>query len=419
MINYYETLGVEASASADEIKAAHRALVKRYHPDVPGGDPVRFARVMEAYEVLSEPARRKAFDEALRAREHLREARLQEGAYARARPEGRSGAAAAAPWPLGAGAPGGAPPVQDAGPPFTRVMSVVMPPGGRFLLEGLNGEFTITPTAPAELWETTRQKFPGEDVAALARRVVQIRLHGPRELVRQLRPMPVEFGVQLQGMGKEQFLAERLEGDASMFAAPRGSRMEQIMGNPVQLKATVPPGVAVYLYDLSGKITVGDLQAELVATLDDRTFLRAGAVTTANVTLTARSKAHLASLAGPADIMLFGQGQMLVQGQITRLRAVLEHEAHLEITGAVEWLQATVSGRAYLNAKATVARAHVEARAGAYARLAKVTTAVQVTRSGAAGVDVIEGPPAAARPRVSAGAMPPRAAPRPGRRGPA
>jgi hypothetical protein len=56
-------------------------------------------------------------------------------------------------------------------------------------------------------------------------------------------------------------------------------------------------------------------------------------------------------------------------------------------------LQATVAGRAYLNAKGAIDRAHCDVRAGGYARLAKVKTALQGTRSGAAGLDVIEGPP--------------------------
>jgi hypothetical protein len=380
MINYYESLGVEASASADEIKAAYRSLVKRFHPDVPGGDPVRFARVTEAYDVLSEPARRKAFDEALRARELRRQARAFSG------PSGEAKA--------------NAPPGEGPGPAFTRLMSMAMPLGGRFLLEGLSGEFRIVPTSPDEIWETTRQKFAGEEPTALAKRVLQIRLHGPRELVRQLRPMPADFGIQLQGMGKEQFFADRLEGEASAaaFLNPRAFQMEQLLGSAVQLTATVPEGVPLYLYDLSGKITLGDLRSEVVATLDERTSLRAGAITAANLTLNGNSKAHLARLEGAADAIVFGHGKLLVGGQITRLRAVLEHEAHLEVTGEVGWLQATVGGRAYLNAKAPVDRAHCDVRAGGYVRLAKVRTAVQGTRSGAAGFDVIEGPPRPASP---------------------
>ena len=77
MIDYYESLGLEHDASAENIKSVYRQLAKRYHPDVLGGDPVVFSRITEAYEVLSEPARRKSYDQALRAREQRREEALR------------------------------------------------------------------------------------------------------------------------------------------------------------------------------------------------------------------------------------------------------------------------------------------------------------------------------------------------------
>ena len=59
----YRALGVSRGATDAEIKAAHRKLVKRYHPDA--GDPSetdRFLRVQEAYRVLSDPLLRKDWD---------------------------------------------------------------------------------------------------------------------------------------------------------------------------------------------------------------------------------------------------------------------------------------------------------------------------------------------------------------------
>lgn len=58
----YELLGVPGDASEKQIKAAYRALAKKLHPDV-GGDPEHFMRVTRAYEVLSDPERRKRYDE--------------------------------------------------------------------------------------------------------------------------------------------------------------------------------------------------------------------------------------------------------------------------------------------------------------------------------------------------------------------
>jgi curved DNA-binding protein CbpA len=58
----YRALGVPRGASDAEIKAAHRKLAKRYHPDASGGDTNRFLSVQEAYRVLSDPLLRKEWD---------------------------------------------------------------------------------------------------------------------------------------------------------------------------------------------------------------------------------------------------------------------------------------------------------------------------------------------------------------------
>ena len=67
MRNPYSVLGVEASAGDAEIKAAYRQLAKKYHPDVNPDDPdtaaMQFRAVQEAYEVLSDPAKRRQFDQ--------------------------------------------------------------------------------------------------------------------------------------------------------------------------------------------------------------------------------------------------------------------------------------------------------------------------------------------------------------------
>src|SRR5215213_8863381 len=62
--DYYKTLGVEKKASQDDIKKAYRKLARQYHPDTnkDTGAEDRFKEVSEAYDVLSDPDKRKRYD---------------------------------------------------------------------------------------------------------------------------------------------------------------------------------------------------------------------------------------------------------------------------------------------------------------------------------------------------------------------
>src|SRR5579864_3566648 len=100
--DYYETLGVKKSASADDIRKAFRKLARKYHPDVNPGDKSseeKFKSISEANEVLSDPKKRKIYDQVGFYSDNIDPATAE--AYARAGAEGGGGG-----FP-GGGQPGG------------------------------------------------------------------------------------------------------------------------------------------------------------------------------------------------------------------------------------------------------------------------------------------------------------------------
>jgi curved DNA-binding protein len=101
----YETLGVSRTASSSEIQRAYRQLARQFHPDV-NSDPAaedRFKEIGEAYEVLSDPDKRRRYDAYGPDFRHVPEGAGVPPRGARARAGARSGAGG----PAGAGRAGG------------------------------------------------------------------------------------------------------------------------------------------------------------------------------------------------------------------------------------------------------------------------------------------------------------------------
>src|ERR1700756_28562 len=105
--DYYGVLGVKKSASADDIRKAFRKLARKYHPDVNPGDKSaeeKFKAISEANDVLSDPKKRKIYDQLGFYSDNIDPAAAE--AYARGGPTGAGGPS---------GFPGGFPGGQTGG----------------------------------------------------------------------------------------------------------------------------------------------------------------------------------------------------------------------------------------------------------------------------------------------------------------
>ncbi len=106
--DYYEILGVKKSASQDEIRKAFRKLARKYHPDVNPGDKAaeeKFKALSEANDVLSDPKKRKIYDQVGFYSDNIDPAAAE--AYARGGATGAGGFGGFPGGPQGGAQPGG------------------------------------------------------------------------------------------------------------------------------------------------------------------------------------------------------------------------------------------------------------------------------------------------------------------------
>src|ERR1051326_5488304 len=91
-IDYYKLLGVEKNATQEDIKKAYRKLARKYHPDVNPNDKEahkKFQQINEANEVLSDPEKRKKYDQYGKDWQHAEQFEQARQSQQRSRPFGR------------------------------------------------------------------------------------------------------------------------------------------------------------------------------------------------------------------------------------------------------------------------------------------------------------------------------------------
>jgi len=251
---------------------------------------------------------------------------------------------------------------------------MAVPRPAKMIFENLTGRIIVAPTTPENLWETTLKKFGGGDPGHLAGHVIQVKVTGAKDRVRNILPRAAGAGAELRAEGG----APGRDGGAA--------------GPSLLIKCTVPHGTMLVFSNTFGAIIVGDLEGELQANLDGRTSLRAGRLSRARLVLKGSSTAWLAAVEGEADLLTQEGGRIVLDGNLKVLRAAAEDQSAVEVLGPVDRLEARVEGSGFVHLKDAVRVAHYDVRGTGYLRIAEAKILVTGHRGGAAKVDVLRRP---------------------------
>ncbi|MEE8395432.1 MAG: J domain-containing protein [bacterium] len=359
MMIHYRRLGLQPGAQEREIKAAFRALAKKFHPDSPGGNGYLFGKIKDAYDALADKGRRELFERSFRPPQNIKPrpapGRGRDPRPAGPRQNGRASSSAG----------------NGRNPIITRLMSIAIPRAGRVLFENMETCLVVEPTTPENLWETTLRKFGRRDDGRLSNHVIQLRVTGAADQVRRIKMGATDLGV----LVRPEVLVAPMDGQNS------GAAM------PLAVTATVPLGTSLFFRGVGGRITVGDLEGQLRAQLRGGTVLRSGRLARAGITLADLSCAFLDQVEGDADLLVRDFGRAVLDGRIGRLRAVVEKRGRMEVLGTVKRLFAEVNGRGILTAKNVVTAANCITAGQGYLRFSELKTFLAKRGTGNVEVD--------------------------------
>lgn len=243
-VDYYEILGVDRSASQEEIAKAYRRLARQHHPDVSKSTAgeARFKEVAEAYEVLKDPEKRAKYDR-----------------YGRAWEQAREGGGWPAGWEARFGGPDGADDLGGAG--FSSFFEHLF--GGRRADPGASPWADLFAQGAVDGDAADREailQLSLEEALRGGRRTLSLRGEGGERTLSVTIPAGVLDGQRLRLAGQGDTARDGRRGDLYLVVRHRPHPRFRLEGRDLHTRIDVPPPVAV----LGGKARLATLDGEVV-----------------------------------------------------------------------------------------------------------------------------------------------------------